>query len=146
MGNASSGLKPMVNSEITVRLKTDKTNPKTTLNGTLVGVSGNNIIVNDRDCEKHLTLSLNTYVTDSKGSNGSKPAMPPQPSSPPPRRPQEREREPEEDDEMDGMPPPPGNRPPPPPPPPPMMGGKRSRRSKGSKKSKRIRRNKTSKR
>ena len=134
MGNASSGLKPMVNSEITVRLKSDKTNPKTTLNGTLVGISGNNIVLNDRDCEKHLTLSLNTYTTDTKSAA---PAPPPvKPSSP-------RRDMMEESNDRNNMSD--SNSPPPPPPPdrpPVLMGGKRRRNTKGKRT---HRRNKTAK-
>ena len=132
MGNASSGLKPMVNSEITVRLKSDKTNPKTTLNGTLVGISGNNIVLNDRDCEKHLTLSLNTYTTDTKSAA---PAPPPvKPSSP--RRDMEESNDRNNVSDSDLPPPPPPDRPPV------LMGGKRRRNTKGKRT---HRRNKTAK-
>lgn len=135
MGNASSGLKPMVNSEITVRLKTDKTNPKTTLNGTLVGVSGNNIIVNDRDCDKNITLSLNSYTTDKSAPRPPPPSSPP----PPPRR---------DMDDEDMMPPSRDETRPPPPPPAAMMGGRRTRsnnRNKSKSMGGKRRRNKTAK-
>lgn len=134
MGNAASGLKPMVNSEITVRLKTDKTNPKTTLNGTLVGVSGNNIIVNDRDCDKNITLSLNTYATDKSAPR------PPPPASPLPQR---------DMDDDDMMPPPRDETRPPAAAPAAMVGGRRTRSKTRSSKSKstggKRRRNKTAK-
>ena len=69
MGAASSNnLKGLLDKDVVVRLKSDTTatgNPDTTLQGHLVGLQGNNIVVKMDDAtDKAITLSLSNYKTD----------------------------------------------------------------------------------